>query len=606
MAIRQIEGAARTPAQWCALLTGTNDAVGRYLEHEIYARGGAAYLAAQKQRLAATVEAHARFFGEAPCLLMRAPGRLNAFLEYLDMCAGDHMSTTIDGDIPVAFALREDDEVVIRNTSALFPERRFSIRQALARFKSAPWGSGESAGLADNWDNRTRVNPYFGGTKGDHVNYCLAAFLRFAWDAPEGALRGANITFGESTIPLRAGTSSSSAIVVLSALACLRANPALAARLDEPELCRLLGEAEWYVGTHGGANDQTTILRNHANGILYNRHSRRELDSTSLPFLQGLRIVMANSLWEANKALGANYVFNLRKGWMDLGNDLLTRVIDHCVAYTGPKKAGWVLGEVKARFGWKLDPGALPALDALAWRAVKAKYRLFGSLDEGLMQLPQATIVELIRLLPAEIDPDAAGAVLGKDRTALARDYTLPDEYDRVWRPRNAARFFNNENVIGRQMEALLREADAALRNGVASASPEYDAFRLKLGELIECAQATIRDDFMVSNDQLDLVLRVAREGPGYVGGKLTGAGSGGCVCVFVREEDAEEMLAHLDRAYYGVPAHFDHYRSTLRALTDAAVQRELEGNLARALADVPAQRRIVAFSRGACVLSPV
>jgi galactokinase len=605
MAIRQIEGEALAPSAWRALLAGPHAAFDRYLEREVYARGGAAYLAAQKKRFAETLECHARAFGDAPCALMRAPGRLNAFLEYLDMCAGDHMSTTIDGDIPMTCSPRDDDTVVIRNTADLFPERRFSVRAALAHFKSAPWGSGASAGLADSWDNRTRVHPYHGGTKGDHLNYCLAAFLRLAWEAPDRVSRGANITFGPSTIPLRAGTSSSSAIVVLSTLACLRSNPALAAELSIPALCRLLGEAEWYVGTHGGANDQTTIVRNEVNGILYNRHSRAELDSTSLPFLHGLRIVMANSLWEANKALGANYVFNLRKGWMDLGNDLLTRVIDCCVAHAGPRGRGWALAAVRARFGWQVDAAALPALDAVDWRVVKAKYRLFGSLDAGLLGLPQATIAELIQLLPAEIDPVVAGKALGKDRTALARDYTLPDDTDRVWRPRNAAVFFNTENVIGRQIEALLLEADAALRRGAAPASAAYDAYRLKLGALIECAQATIRDDFMVSNDQLELVLRVARDGPGYVGGKLTGAGSGGCVCVFVLESEAEAMLAHLDRAYYGVPAHFEHYRGTLRTLADAAVRREMEGNLDRALADIPAQRRVVAFSRGAGVVAP-
>ncbi|HAK94871.1 MAG TPA: hypothetical protein DCM87_07665 [Planctomycetes bacterium] len=603
MAMRQLEGAARAPAQWRALCAGSDRAFDRYLEREIYGRGGEEYLAAQKRRFAETVEAHAAAFGDGECFLMRAPGRLNAFLEYLDMCAGDHMSTTIDGDIPMAFAPRDDDTVVIRNASALFPERRFSIGEARARFASAPWGSGESAGLPDNWDNRTRVHPYHGGARGDHVNYCLAAFLRLAWDDPGLVRRGANITFGPSTIPLRAGTSSSSAIVVLSALACLRCNPARADALDVPGLCRLLGEAEWYVGTHGGANDQTTILRNEVNGILYNRHSREKLDSTPLRFLEGLRIVMANSLWEANKALGANYVFNLRKGWMDLGDDLLTAAIDHCASHAGPKGPGWALARVREHFGWTIDAPALPALDALDWRAVREKYRRFGSLDAGLLGVPQEAIAQLIMLLPAEIGPDQAGAALGKDRTALARDYTLPDEKDRVWRPRNAAVFFNTENILGRRIERLLGEAAAALERGVAPDSAEYDAFRRMLGECIERAQDTIRDDFMVSNEQLDLLLRIAAEGPGYAGGKLTGAGSGGCVCVFVREEEAEAMLAHLDRAYYGVPAHFERYRGALRALPDAAVRREMEENLARALADTPAQRRIVTFSRGACML---
>jgi galactokinase len=559
------------------VLRGSGTAFDRYLAEDIYARGGAAYLDGQKARFVETVEAHRRRFGEAPLLLLRAPGRLNAFLEYLDMCAGDHMSTTIDGDVPLAVTARDDDTVVIRNTAPIFPERRFSIREELDRFAAAPWGTGDTAGLADTWDNRTRVYPYHGRPRGDHANYVVAAFLRFAWEHRGRPLRGANMTFGPSTIPLRGGTSSSSAIVVLSALTCLRANADVLPPVSVPELCRLLGEAEWYVGTHGGANDQTTILRNEPQGILYNRHSRRDLDSTPLPFLHGLRIVLANSLWEANKALGANYVFNMRKGWMDLGDDLLRRAIDDLAAGKGSRE--------------------------FDWKDVKARYHRFGSLDEGILGIPQAAIARLIQLLPREIDPDAAGALLGKDRQALARDYTLPDATDRVWRPRNAAVFFNKENVLGRSIESLLLEADGVRARGAATDSPAYDAYRERLGALVRRLHETIRDDFQVSNDQLELLLRVAAKGPGYLAGKLTGAGSGGCVCIFVREADAEAMCAHLDRAYYGVPEHFTAYRAEVARVADGEIRREMERNLDEALASVAAQRRVVSFSRGAGVL---
>ena len=592
--LQAIQGEALSPDTYLALFEQPDPAFDRYLADDIYARGDPGYIAEQKKRFAATIEAHRRRFGDAPCLLLRVPGRLNAFLEYLDMCAGDHMSTTIDGDTPMVMSVREDDTVEVHNTSALFEDRLFSIGAELAQFKGAPWGAGETAGLEDNWDVRTRVYPYHGRRKGDHANYVVASYLRFAWDNPGTTLRGANLTFGPSTCPLRAGVSSSSGVVVLSALACLRANTDRLPAMTMPELCSFLGEAEWYVGTHGGANDQTTILRNEPRSILYNRHSRDALDSTPLPFLHGLSIVMANSLWEANKALGANYVFNLRKGWMDLGNDLLERVIA-CLA------DGASFPEL---FPWTCDRGALPLLDDIAWDQVKERYRLFGSLDESLLGIPQAAIEQLIQLLPGEIDPQQAEAVLGKDRTALARDYTMPDDTDRVWRPRNAATFFNRENVLGRSIEKLLLEADAALASGVSAESAEYERFRSRLGTYIEDVQETIRDDFAVSNDQLDLLLSIAKDGPGHVAGKLTGAGSGGCVCIFVREDHAQGMCGHLDKAYYGVSSNFDRYREELSAIEDEAPRREMERNLAEALSDMAAQRRIVSFSRGAGVIT--
>lgn len=96
---------------------------------------------------------------------------------------------------------------------------------------------------------------------------------------------------------------------------------------DVSEMCRLLGEAEWYVGTHGGANDQTTILCNRVNSVLYNRHSQPTLTSTPLPFLRGIHVVLANSLWEVNKSLTGNQSFNMRKGWMEIGDEVMKLVI---------------------------------------------------------------------------------------------------------------------------------------------------------------------------------------------------------------------------------------------------------------------------------------
>lgn len=600
--LQALHGEPLAPRVWLEALARPDAGFDRYLAEDIYARNDPGFIVAQKARYAATIEAHRRRFGEAPCFLLRVPGRLNAFLEYLDMCAGDHMSTTIDGDTPMAMSVREDDLVDVHNTSALFEDRTFSIRGEREAFAAAPWGDGETANLEDNWDNRTRVYPYWGRRKGDHANYVIAPYLRFAWEYPAVALRGASLTFGPSTCPMRAGVSSSSGVVVLGALACLRANADRLPAMSMPHLCRFLGEAEWYVGTHGGANDQTTILRNEPNGILYNRHSRRELDSTALPFLRRLSIILANSLWEANKTLGANYVFNLRKGWMDLGNDLLELVIADLAGGGADRRSGWVLDRVRSRFGWHRESHALSRLDDLPWERVRERYRLFGSLDESLLGIPQEAIGELIRLLPEEIDPEEAGAVLGKSRADLARDYTLPDERDRVWRPRGAATFFNKENILGRKIERLLLEAEAS---GAAPESEEYEGYRRRLGELVEDVQDTIRDDFRVSNEQLDLLLDIARNGPGHVAGKLTGAGSGGCVCIFVEEARSETMCAYLDREYYGKPAHFDRYREELSRVADAATRSEMEGNLETALADVAAQRRVVSFSRGACVIRP-
>ena len=98
------------------LESGLRD-VDEYLGQQIYANSDPEYLARQRKRFSETARLHEQKVGDKPSFLIRAPGRLNAFLEYLDMCAGDHMSTTIDGDVPAAVTPRDDDILSVSNVN---------------------------------------------------------------------------------------------------------------------------------------------------------------------------------------------------------------------------------------------------------------------------------------------------------------------------------------------------------------------------------------------------------------------------------------------------------------------------------------------------------
>lgn len=592
--------------------------VDRYLGQEIYANSCPEYLAEQRKRLAETVKLHAERVGNRPTYLLRAPGRLNAFLEYLDMCAGDHMSATIDGDVPVAVSPREDDILSLANINPLFPPEDISLSAEFKLFAGEPWAN-HSKDLEDNWDNRTMIIPYFGRPQGKWSNYILSSYLRVMWDAPDTELKGADLTFGRATAPFRAGTSSSSVVVVLSFLAMYLSNRDRLPKWDIPEICKLLGEAEWYVGTHGGANDQTTILRNRPNSVLYNRHSRTPLDSTPLPFLRGVHVVLANSLWEVNKSLTGNQSFNMRKGWIEIGDELMKLIISAVREVqkqrSPPRQTddGWLATLLQERFGFT-PGGPLPLLESKPelWEKIEANYNKFGSLDESILGIPNDAIEELILTLPVKITPDDTGRILGKDADTIIRLYTRPRRSIGGYHTRTTARFFHKENVIGRSLERIFLEAERRMASGELSPdSPEYDQYRATVGELVDQLQHILCFDFRVSNAQLDRLLSIARRGPGYLGGKLTGAGKGGCVSILVRENESEAMCQYLDREYYGKRENFDDYRQILEdalryyepdSFERVSAEEQLQ-NLDCALASIQDQRRVITFSRGACVV---
>lgn len=604
------------PAEQIARILESGDpAVDRYLGEQIYANTRTDYLARQRQRLATTARLHAERVGNRPTYLVRAPGRLNAFLEYLDMCAGDHMSATIDGDIPVAVSTREDDILSCANVNPLFPSEDVSITAEFGRFAQKPWGV-RAKKMADSWDNRTKVFPHYGRPKGNWLNYVISSYLRTLWDMPDLPLRGADLTFGPATAPFRAGTSSSSAIVVLGFMAMYLSNRDRLPDWGISDICRLLGEAEWYVGTHGGANDQTTILCNRVNSVLYNRHSRPVIQSTPLPFLRGINVVLANSLWEVNKSLTGNQSFNMRKGWMEIGDEIMKLIIAavrEAQAARSRSKDGWLGDLVQERFGFRVG-GRTPLLESHPefWESIEANYHKFGSLDETILGIPRAAVEELILLLPVKLTPDEAGRLLGKDRDTIEKLYTKPRREIGGYHTRTTARFFHIENVIGRQLERIFLEAEAKIASGqFAPYSKEYDQYRLTVGDLVDRLQHTLCYDFRVSIAQIDRLLDIAKRGPGYLGGKLTGAGKGGCVSILVRESESANMCDYLDREYYSRSENFDDYRQILedmlRYYEPGSFERdsaaEQLANLDRALASIENQRTVITFSRGACPL---
>lgn len=611
----RLPAAPLPPLEIARMLESGSSQVDEYLGLQIYANTAPDYLAKQRKRLAETAKLHAERVGDKPSFLIRAPGRLNAFLEYLDMCAGDHMSTTIDGDIPVCLSPREDDILNVTNVNPLFHPDQISVLTEFDRFAKAPWEKHASE-LEDNWDNRSLVYPHFGRPQGNWLNYVLSPFIRVLWDDPAFRMRGADITFGPATAPFRAGTSSSSALVVLSMLSLCLCNRDKLPEWTTEHVCKLMGEAEWYVGTHGGANDQMTILRNPVNSVVYNRHSKPDLDATPLPFLKGIHVVLANSLWEVNKTLGGNQSFNMRKGWMQMGDELMKLIIKAVREARNNGLAsgeGWLGRVIGDKFGF--SPGRkLPLLESKLelWDRIEQNYHKFGSLHEDILGISDDAIRELLLLLPVKITPEEAGIVFGKDPETIERIYTSPKRAIGGYHIRTTARFFHKENIIGKRLERIFHEAEDKVQSGeLAPDSAEYDAYRVEVGRMVDELQDILSIDFRVSNPQLDLLLTIARRGPGYLGGKLTGAGKGGCASLLVREDQSKAMCEYLDREYYGKPEYFEYYRQVLederRFNEPGSIEHESAeeriGILDAALASIKDQRRVITFSRGACVI---
>ena len=71
------------------------------------------------------------------------------------------------------------------------------------------------------------------------------------------------------------------------------------------------------------------------------------------------------------------------------------------------------------------------------------------------------------------------------------------------------------------------------------------------LGELLQAAHTSARDDYEVSCPELDLLVAALMEMPGVLGARLTGAGWGGCVIALVEEPAVEDVSRRIQARYH-------------------------------------------------------
>jgi galactokinase len=72
-----------------------------------------------------------------------------------------------------------------------------------------------------------------------------------------------------------------------------------------------------------------------------------------------------------------------------------------------------------------------------------------------------------------------------------------------------------------------------------------------EFGALMSASHRSSRDDFENSSPALDALIEAAEKAPGYLGGKLSGAGWAGCTVNLVRPQCADEFAAAVRAGYF-------------------------------------------------------
>src|SRR5438874_4032739 len=210
-----------------------------------------------------------------PVRVARAPGRVNLIGEHIDYCRLSVFPMALRQSVRIAFQARSDRKTRLVNRDPRFAPSAFAVSENI------PPAS------AGNW-----------------TNYARAAVGALAQRFPD--LRGVDALV-ESDLPIAAGLSSSSALVVAMALALLHANGVTVAPL---ELMAMLARGERYVGTAGGGMDQAIVLGARAGCASRIDFHPLRLTPTAVP--ADWQFIVAWSLVHAEKSGAAQQAYNER------------------------------------------------------------------------------------------------------------------------------------------------------------------------------------------------------------------------------------------------------------------------------------------------------
>jgi galactokinase len=98
--------------------------------------------------------------------------------------------------------------------------------------------------------------------------------------------------------------------------------------------------------------------------------------------------------------------------------------------------------------------------------------------------------------------------------------------------------FRRARHVITENQRVL--DAVQAMKNGDAAT----------LGKLMNASHASLRDDFEVTNEALNVMSRIARSQPRCFGARMTGGGFGGCVVALVATSAADDVASAVADRY--------------------------------------------------------
>ncbi len=398
---------------------------------------------------------------------IQVPGRVNLLGEHTDYNGLPVLPAAIEPVIHLTGSIRQDQRIVVCKSNSGESPVEFSLDGSIPRHPQGHWINYVKAGMQGVVDS---------------------------YHVPKASLCGCEIKVSGS-IPQGVGLSSSSALVVASALAFLTTNNLT---FDRLALAEQMAQAEHYVGTRGGGMDQAACLLSQSGHALLIRFFPLRIETVQIS--DSVRLVICDSMVRAKKSEKNLLAYNLRALECRFATLLLHDVLQKQGLNPDFKRLGDLLNE-----SWGFTYESLSTLIEDTLQEQYTYQQIVDSLDSSLVD-------------------------------SLLQDYGFKDNQEypqRIFACGKRFRHVINDAVRVEQGKSLLQNGDV-----------------VAFGQLMNEGHMSARHDFEISCPELDRLTELAIH-HGAFGARLTGAGFGGCTVNLVNKNEVESFRNSMFNDFY-------------------------------------------------------
>ncbi len=406
-------------------------------------------------------------------LIVKAPGRVNLIGEHTDYNMGPVLPCAIDKEIVLIVVPLSSSTVNVSNVDAAFDSVEFDIGTEITPFDKGHWGNYIKAGVKGIIEHYAETEIAFKGFK----------------------------AIASGTLPKAAGLSSSSALVVVSALAILVANQI---EMDKRRLAELCAHAEYFVGTAGGGMDQAASLLGKENTFL--KMDFNPLRIEPIPAPSGMQLMIFHSLVHAEKSGEMREAFNRRVLECRMGVDLLNRFAAERMEQFKPVE---YIGHVDAEHTGMEEK----ALDVLVTDFLESLNESY-SLEEFLT---------LFSLTEQE----------------LFERYKSIMRSDHIVEPKEGFKIKSRFRHVFTECKRV-HQSISCLKSGDMEA----------MGKLINASHTSLSEDYEISTPEVDRLVDLLNKN-GALGARIMGAGFGGVVIALTTPEHGKSLVESIMELYY-------------------------------------------------------